>query len=314
MRFLLRKNRNHVKTGAPPKVVENSSSIQTFQSSSSSYDSSDIDSCSSSSYSSEQYFQTLDQVMPMQIWKKYGEYMEKIISLKSSLTLDQVDIPTELHVEDLDFGEVNSIIDDEDGPQTFGRDLNSPLKHLISSVHKGLVGEKYRALNQDTANLIDTFQMKGCLFVEDYVEGCCQGMEFKEDGSELDYNEDDSTYLSCSSNEADADEPVSSGVSSFRHENIVKSTVNTISDIDHLNRSLMLCDYTQEEDRINALENYIFTRTTDDPIVDFGLALISNVDIHKTSSLDSDCGLLSGDKVRNKKNRKEKRKFKKMHS
>jgi hypothetical protein len=315
MRFFLRKNRKRDKIDVSSKFAKTRSSSQTVQSSSSSYDCSKIDSWDSSSDYSLSSSDSFDQVIPMQIWKKYGDLIEKIFDLNSSSDVEKVDIPQELLAEDLDFGEVNSIIEEGDTPPTFKRGLNSSLKNVINFV---------RDFNQDDVNLIDTLQMNGCLLVEDYVEGCCQGMEFGDDDPEIAYNESDSTYLSCSSNGTDEDRYVYSNVSSGRQEKVVPSggqeknlgRTNVTPSDNNNNETVMWRDNARgETNHIDFLEDFIFTQTEGDPTIDFGFALITTATgIESTPSLDSDCGLLSGKKVRKKKNQKKKNRNKQQKS
>lgn len=278
------------------------------------YDCSEIDSCDSSSDYSLSSSDSFDQVIPMKIWEKYGDFIEKFFDLNSSSDVDKVDVPQELLAEDLDFGEVNSIIEEGDIPQTFKRDLNSSLKHVLNFV---------RDFNQDDVNLINTLQMNGCLLVEDYVEGCCQGMEFGEDDPEIAYNESDSTFLSCSSNKTDEDGSVYSKVSFGGKEKVVSSggqehilERTKVTQSNNINETVLWRDNSRgETNHIECLEDYIFTQTAGDPTVDFGFALITTAaGIENTPSLDSDCGLLSGKKVRNKKNRNKKNRNKKQKS
>lgn len=297
MRFsFLRKKRKHGKVKVPSNIDKTcSTTSQTIQSSSCSYDSSELDSCSSSSEYSQISLETSDQGMPMQLWKKYGDYMQKILNIKS-LTLEEVDNPQELLVEDYDFGEVNSIIEDGDDPPSFKQELNTNLNQVVNFLHKTLSKENHRAFNQDAVEFIDSFQINGCLFVDDYVGGCCHAMEFRDDDFQFEYDEDNSTYDSKKMNE---DVSVSSKVPYCGHEGVIESKY--ISDYQISRPPVLRNNPTEEKDHIEALESFIFTQTINDPTVDFGFAMISSTDIEITPSLDSDCGLLSGEKVRNKK-------------
>jgi hypothetical protein len=242
--------------------------------------------------------------MPMQLWKKYGNYLQKILDIKNSLTLEEVNNPQELHVEDYDFGEVNSIIEDGDDPPSFKQELSTNLNHVVNFVHKNLSKENHRAFNQDAVEFIDSFQMNGCLFVDGYVGGCCHAMEFREDDFEFDDDDEDNSAYSCSRKKMDDDVSVSSKVPYCGHEGIIES--KNISAYQTSRPQLLRDNSREEKDHIEALEDFIFTQTIDDPTVDFGFAMISGADIDITPSLDSDCGLLSGEKVRNKKSLKKK--------